>query len=109
MVRTYKHKEEWRERVEFIKYHIINRSTHTTHTEIFNDTLSTHFQEHCDGSLTLNFLDEVAGLEEAWNLEFVSSGAAEAVINSIQPPWEALFSIPLQVSTRAARHTAEKA
>ncbi|XP_011346025.1 serine/threonine-protein kinase 11-interacting protein isoform X2 [Ooceraea biroi] len=53
--------------------------------------------EHCDTSLTLNFLDEVAGLEETWILEFISPGAVEAVINSIQPPWEALFSIPLQV------------
>lgn len=49
--------------------------------------------------MTLNFLDEIAGLEESWNLEFVSLSAVEAVINSIQPSWEELFSIPLQVTT----------
>ncbi|XP_014477087.1 PREDICTED: serine/threonine-protein kinase 11-interacting protein isoform X2 [Dinoponera quadriceps] len=64
--------------------------------------------EHCDTSLTLNFLDEVAGLEENWNLEFVSPGAVEAVISSIQPPWEELFSIPLQVTTRTTQDNVEK-
>ncbi|XP_018055084.1 PREDICTED: serine/threonine-protein kinase 11-interacting protein isoform X2 [Atta colombica] len=64
--------------------------------------------EHCDTWLTLNFLDEIAGLEESWTLEFVSSGAAEAVISSIQPPWEKLFSIPLQI-TRITQDDAEKA
>ncbi|XP_020279249.1 serine/threonine-protein kinase 11-interacting protein isoform X2 [Pseudomyrmex gracilis] len=54
--------------------------------------------EHCDSTLTLNFLDEVAGLEEKWNLSFVSPGAVEAVISSVQSPWEELFSIPLQVT-----------
>ena len=48
------------------------------------------------------------GLEESWTLEFVSSGAAEAVISSIQPPWEKLFSIPLQI-TRITQDDAEKA
>ncbi|XP_071648462.1 serine/threonine-protein kinase 11-interacting protein isoform X2 [Temnothorax longispinosus] len=65
--------------------------------------------EHCDTWLTLNFLDEIAGLEENWTLEFVSPGAVEAVISSIQPPWEELFSIPLQITTRVTRDTAEKA
>ncbi|XP_025267843.1 serine/threonine-protein kinase 11-interacting protein isoform X2 [Camponotus floridanus] len=55
--------------------------------------------EHYNNSLTLNFLDEIAGLEESWVLEFVSLNAVEAVINSIQPSWEELFSIPLQVTT----------
>ncbi|KAL6424267.1 hypothetical protein ACFW04_009830 [Cataglyphis niger] len=55
--------------------------------------------EHCHNSLTLNFLDEIAGIEESWNLEFVSLSAVEAVISSIQPSWEELFSIPLQVTT----------
>ncbi|XP_018365237.1 PREDICTED: serine/threonine-protein kinase 11-interacting protein isoform X2 [Trachymyrmex cornetzi] len=64
--------------------------------------------EHCDTWLTLNFLDEIAGLEENWTLEFVSSGAAEAVISSIQSPWEKLFSIPLQI-TRITQDDAEKA
>ncbi|XP_032680725.1 serine/threonine-protein kinase 11-interacting protein isoform X2 [Odontomachus brunneus] len=64
--------------------------------------------EHYDSSLTLNFLDEVAGLEENWNLEFVSSGAVEAVISSIQPPWEELFSIPLQVTSRTTQDNVEK-
>ncbi|XP_011152969.1 serine/threonine-protein kinase 11-interacting protein isoform X2 [Harpegnathos saltator] len=64
--------------------------------------------EHCDTSLTLNFLDEVAGLEESWNLEFVSPGAVEAVISSIQPPWEELFSIPLQVTSHTAQDNVEK-
>ncbi|XP_072763614.1 serine/threonine-protein kinase 11-interacting protein isoform X2 [Anoplolepis gracilipes] len=59
--------------------------------------------EHCDNSLTLNFLDEIAGLEESWNLEFVSLSAVEAVISSIQPSWEELFSIPLQVTTTSTR------
>ncbi|XP_071565929.1 serine/threonine-protein kinase 11-interacting protein isoform X1 [Temnothorax nylanderi] len=65
--------------------------------------------EHCDTWLTLNFLDEIAGLEENWTLEFVSPGAVEAVISSIQPPWEELFSIPLQITTRVTRDNAEKA
>ncbi|XP_028044894.1 serine/threonine-protein kinase 11-interacting protein isoform X2 [Monomorium pharaonis] len=59
--------------------------------------------EHCDTWLTLNFLDEIAGLEESWTLKFVSSGAIEAVINSIQSPWEELFSIPLQITTRVTQ------
>jgi len=57
--------------------------------------------------LTLNFLDEIAGLEESWTLKFVSSGAVEAVINSIQSPWEELFSIPLQITTRETQNDAE--
>ncbi|XP_018393306.1 PREDICTED: serine/threonine-protein kinase 11-interacting protein isoform X1 [Cyphomyrmex costatus] len=64
--------------------------------------------EHCDTWLTLNFLDEIAGLEESWTLEFVSSGAVEAVISSIQPPWEELFSVPLQI-TRVTQDDAEEA
>ncbi|XP_029166715.1 serine/threonine-protein kinase 11-interacting protein isoform X2 [Nylanderia fulva] len=55
--------------------------------------------EHCDTTLTLNFLDEIVGLEESWSLEFVSLSAVEAVISSIQPSWEELFSIPLQIIT----------
>ncbi|XP_078051499.1 uncharacterized protein LOC144477636 [Augochlora pura] len=54
---------------------------------------------HNDLSLTLNFLDEIAGQEELWILDFVSVNAAETVINSIRPPWEELFSIPLQITT----------
>ncbi|KAL6262037.1 hypothetical protein P5V15_007129 [Pogonomyrmex californicus] len=64
--------------------------------------------EHYDTLLTLNFLDEIAGLEESWILKFVSPGAVEAVIGSIQPPWEKLFSIPLQVTTRITQDTLEK-
>ncbi|XP_011874487.1 PREDICTED: serine/threonine-protein kinase 11-interacting protein isoform X2 [Vollenhovia emeryi] len=64
--------------------------------------------EHCDTWLTLNFLDEIAGLEENWTLEFVSPGAIEAVISSIQRPWEELFSIPLQITTRVTQDDAEK-
>ncbi|XP_039312896.1 serine/threonine-protein kinase 11-interacting protein isoform X2 [Solenopsis invicta] len=64
--------------------------------------------EHYDTWLTLNFLDEIAGLEESWTLEFVSSGAVEAVISSIQSPWEELFSIPLQITTRVMQDNAEK-
>ncbi|KAK2581126.1 hypothetical protein KPH14_007940 [Odynerus spinipes] len=52
--------------------------------------------EHNATVLILNFLDEIAGSEETWTLQFTSTGAAEAVINSIQPPWEELFSVPLQ-------------
>lgn len=55
--------------------------------------------DHFETSLTLNFLDEAAGLEESWTLRFVSASAAEAVIKSVQPPWEELFSVPLQVNT----------
>ncbi|XP_077279584.1 serine/threonine-protein kinase 11-interacting protein isoform X2 [Temnothorax americanus] len=65
--------------------------------------------EHCDTWLTLTFLDEIAGLEENWTLEFVSPGAVEAVISSIQPPWEDVFSIPLQITTRVTRDNTEKA
>ncbi|KAL0117693.1 hypothetical protein PUN28_008833 [Cardiocondyla obscurior] len=65
--------------------------------------------EHCNNWLILNFLDDIAGLEETWTLEFVSPGAVEAVINSIQPPWEELFSIPLQITTRSiTQDNAEK-
>ncbi|KAL7305323.1 hypothetical protein TKK_0002453 [Trichogramma kaykai] len=49
-------------------------------------------------TLTLNFLDEVIGEDSTWIFEFVSSNAAEAVINSIKPPWEELFSVPLQIN-----------
>ncbi|CAK9800788.1 Serine/threonine-protein kinase 11-interacting protein [Anthophora quadrimaculata] len=54
--------------------------------------------KHHSSSLTLNFLDEVIDQEETWVLNFVSVSAAETVINSIQPPWEELFSIPLQIT-----------
>ncbi|XP_015179281.1 PREDICTED: serine/threonine-protein kinase 11-interacting protein isoform X2 [Polistes dominula] len=57
--------------------------------------------ERCDTMLVLNFLNEIAGSEETWSLEFISVGAAEAVINSIQSPWEELFSVPLQVTTKS--------
>ncbi|XP_044002674.1 serine/threonine-protein kinase 11-interacting protein isoform X2 [Aphidius gifuensis] len=53
-----------------------------------------------ESSLGLSFLDEVAGIEELWTLKFVSTGAAEAVVNAIQPPWEELFSVPLQITTK---------
>ncbi|XP_017891214.1 serine/threonine-protein kinase 11-interacting protein isoform X2 [Ceratina calcarata] len=52
--------------------------------------------EQCGSLLTLNFLDEVAGREESWVLEFVSVNAADIVITSVRSPWEELFSIPLQ-------------
>ncbi|XP_076624438.1 serine/threonine-protein kinase 11-interacting protein isoform X2 [Colletes latitarsis] len=55
--------------------------------------------EHHRSSLTLNFLDEVEEQKDSWILNFVSVNAAETVINSIQPPWEELFSIPLQITT----------
>ncbi|KAI4491331.1 hypothetical protein M0802_010264 [Mischocyttarus mexicanus] len=56
--------------------------------------------ERCDTMLVLNFLNEISeSSEETWSLEFISVGAAEAVINSIQSPWEELFSVPLQVTT----------
>ncbi|XP_046416522.1 serine/threonine-protein kinase 11-interacting protein isoform X2 [Neodiprion fabricii] len=61
--------------------------------------------EHNGTSLTLSYLDEVAGTEETWIIEFVSSGAVETVINSIQPPWEDLFSVPLQVTHRTPLNT----
>ncbi|XP_058800960.1 serine/threonine-protein kinase 11-interacting protein isoform X2 [Phymastichus coffea] len=52
-------------------------------------------------SLKMSFLDEVADVETNWTLEFVSLSAAEAVINSIRPPWEELFSVPLQINCEA--------
>ncbi|XP_043250529.1 serine/threonine-protein kinase 11-interacting protein isoform X4 [Colletes gigas] len=55
--------------------------------------------EHYRSSLTLNFLDEVEEQKDSWILNFISVNAAETVINSIQPPWEELFSIPLQITT----------
>ncbi|XP_012140983.2 uncharacterized protein LOC100876018 isoform X1 [Megachile rotundata] len=55
--------------------------------------------EHYGSTLTLNFLDELMGQEESWVLDFISASAAETVINSVQPPWEELFSIPLQITT----------
>lgn len=55
--------------------------------------------EHYSSTLTLNFLDELMGQEESWVLEFISASAVETVINSVQPPWEELFSIPLQIIT----------
>lgn len=59
-------------------------------------------QDFCGTTLTLNFLDEVAGLDASWSLEFASASAAEACINSIRPPWEELFSVPLQVNAPPA-------
>lgn len=56
--------------------------------------------EQCGSTLTLNFLDEVAGHEESWLLKFVSVNAAEIVITSVRSPWEELFSIPLQHTIR---------
>lgn len=41
----------------------------------------------------------MAGVEENWIIDFVSIGAAESVVSSLQPPWEELFSIPLQINT----------
>ncbi|XP_012283278.1 serine/threonine-protein kinase 11-interacting protein isoform X2 [Orussus abietinus] len=58
--------------------------------------------EYNDTSLNLNFLDEIAGTEETWIITFVSTGAADAVISSIQPPWEELFSVPLQIATKTS-------
>ncbi|XP_043681412.1 serine/threonine-protein kinase 11-interacting protein isoform X2 [Vespula pensylvanica] len=57
--------------------------------------------EHYDTMLILNFLNEIVGSEETWTLEFNSTGAVEAVINSIQSPWEELFSVPLQITTKS--------
>ncbi|XP_034937673.1 serine/threonine-protein kinase 11-interacting protein isoform X2 [Chelonus insularis] len=51
--------------------------------------------------LELNFLDEVVGIEEIWTLTFESTEAASAVISAIKPPWEELFSVPLQITTKA--------
>ncbi|XP_076681070.1 serine/threonine-protein kinase 11-interacting protein isoform X3 [Andrena cerasifolii] len=59
--------------------------------------------DHYSSSLTLNFLDEVAGQEDSWVLNFVSVSAAETVIHSVQTPWEELFSIPLQITTCKAQ------
>ncbi|XP_015116002.1 serine/threonine-protein kinase 11-interacting protein isoform X2 [Diachasma alloeum] len=59
-------------------------------------------------TLALSFLDEVAGVEELWTLKFVSPGAAEAVINAIQPPWEELFSVPLQITTNSTEHDVDE-
>ncbi|XP_057325391.1 LOW QUALITY PROTEIN: serine/threonine-protein kinase 11-interacting protein [Microplitis mediator] len=56
-------------------------------------------------TLGLNFLDEVAGIEELWTFKFVSNEAANAVINAIQPPWEELFSVPLQITTKTCLDT----
>lgn len=64
--------------------------------------------EHYDTTLILNFLDEIAGSEETWTLQFTSIGAAEAVINSIQLPWEELFSVPMQITTKTIQDS-EKA
>ncbi|XP_076231714.1 uncharacterized protein LOC143177580 isoform X2 [Calliopsis andreniformis] len=61
--------------------------------------------EHYSSSITLNFLDEEAGQEESWVLDFVSVSASETVITSIQPPWEELFSIPLQITTCKMQET----
>ncbi|XP_076294783.1 uncharacterized protein LOC143215989 isoform X2 [Lasioglossum baleicum] len=61
--------------------------------------------EHNNLSLTFNFLDEIEGQEESWTLDFVSVSAAETVINSIRPPWEELFSIPLQITSCKTRDT----
>ena len=54
--------------------------------------------DFCETSLNLNFLDEVAGIEVNWIINFVSSSAVEAVINSVRPSWEDLFSVPLQIN-----------
>lgn len=61
--------------------------------------------ENGSAKLNLTFTDEMAGLEETWTLEFVSVGAAESVVNSIQLPWEELFSVPLQIETRILNST----
>ncbi|XP_076644442.1 uncharacterized protein LOC143354324 isoform X2 [Halictus rubicundus] len=63
--------------------------------------------EHNNLSLTFNFLDEIEGQEESWILDFVSVSAAETVINSIRPPWEELFSIPLQITSCKTRDTTD--
>ncbi|XP_012253946.2 serine/threonine-protein kinase 11-interacting protein isoform X2 [Athalia rosae] len=61
--------------------------------------------EHNGSLLKLSYLDELANKEEIWTLEFVSSGAVETVINSIQPPWEELFSVPLQITSGTSPDT----
>ncbi|XP_043479640.1 serine/threonine-protein kinase 11-interacting protein isoform X2 [Leptopilina heterotoma] len=61
--------------------------------------------ENGSAKLNLSFSDEMAGLEETWILEYVSVGAAESVVNSIQLPWEELFSVPLQIETRILNST----
>lgn len=70
------------------------------HRLIVDNRFFSRSQIHDDCSLALSFLDEVAGVEEVWTLQFVSAGAAEAVIKAIQPPWEELFSVPLQITNK---------
>ncbi|KAJ8664256.1 hypothetical protein QAD02_005918 [Eretmocerus hayati] len=64
--------------------------------------------DFCGTSIVLHFLDEISAsnsssqfTDASWTFTFVSANAAETVINSIRPPWESLFFIPLQVNNEA--------
>ncbi|XP_075230458.1 uncharacterized protein LOC142329667 isoform X3 [Lycorma delicatula] len=48
--------------------------------------------------LTLHFLDETKGIEEAWMLTFITLSPIDSVVDSIKKPWEAIYSVPLQVT-----------
>ncbi|KAK0157378.1 hypothetical protein PV328_011126 [Microctonus aethiopoides] len=80
------------------KMHWLHSQTNETPSKFTEQPISNLIEVFHDGFLlSLNFFDEIAGIEQLWTLTFVSSGAAEAVINAIQPPWEELFSVPLQI------------
>ncbi|XP_074114306.1 serine/threonine-protein kinase 11-interacting protein isoform X2 [Cotesia typhae] len=83
------------------KLHWMLPETNEEPIKLTEQSISNLIEVISDGcTLGLSFLDEVAGIEELWTFKFVSTEAANAVINAIQPPWEELFSVPLQITTK---------
>jgi len=93
----------------YILFYFIQIYGHGPITYIYNKNIkiSVHLQDFCDSSLVLNFLDDVASTDATWTLDFVSPSAAEAVVSSIRPPWEELFSVPLQVNSALMAESSE--
>lgn len=55
-------------------------------------------QEVSDKNMKLHYLNETNGTEEQWTLCLATLASVDTIIESIQEPWQQLFSVPLQIS-----------
>lgn len=55
-------------------------------------------QEVTDKNVKLHYLNETSGTEEKWTLCVATVDVVNTIIESIQEPWQQLFSVPLQIS-----------
>lgn len=54
--------------------------------------------EVSDKNVKLHYLNEISGTEEMWMLHLATVAGVNTFIESIQEPWQQLFSVPLQIS-----------